>query len=672
MQSDRNRYPDLSNASIDWDGAKPVSTDFDDIYFSVEDGLKESHYVFIENNHIPERLADKSNRHFCVAETGFGTGLNFLATLQAFDRHASGEQQLHYISVEKYPLSKNQLERALEAWPELNRDRQELLEQYPDLLPGAHRRHFRDGRVSLTLIFGDVHEDFPEYDFTADAWFLDGFNPAQNPDMWDIKLYELMAKRSKSSTTFATFTAAGFVRRGLQSAGFEVERVPGFGRKREMLVGRLATCTKQSNTHFDLPQWLGIKDARSELHDNQHVDVIVIGAGIAGLNSAYACARKGLRTLLLEQNESAVSEASGQERLIMYSKLPAQWNQEARLSLSYLEYAQYHYSQRQKEDIENYFWNLCGQIQLAWNHAETERSTKRRINLPLPEEFMRYVDASEASRLAGMKLKKGGFWFPKNGQVDPRKLADTILKHPLISLKTNTAVSHLSQSDTGEWTAHSSAEDFSGRNIILANAFAAKSLLPEAHLPIKQIRGQVTSTQSEYVTSPKCVLCGEGYFCAGEHAHHQHFGATYELKNLHSQVADSEHVENIAKLRHWLPELEGIDDLYQQTFNGSAGLRCTSADYQAIAGPVPDFQALRAASQILKTNAKAIREIRSQHQKGLYINIAHGSKGLVSSALCAEYLSDLITGSPVTLSREQRQMLHPARFLLRELIRNQT
>ena len=144
-------------------------------------GLKESHYVFIENNHIPERLADKSNRHFCVAETGFGTGLNFLATLQAFDRHASGEQQLHYISVEKYPLSKNQLERALEAWPELNRDRQELLEQYPDLLPGAHRRHFRDGRVSLTLIFGDVHEDFPEYDFTADAWFLDGFKPRSKP-----------------------------------------------------------------------------------------------------------------------------------------------------------------------------------------------------------------------------------------------------------------------------------------------------------------------------------------------------------------------------------------------------------------------------------------------------------------------------------------------------------
>ncbi len=205
----------------------PRSKEFDDVYFSAEDGLAESCHVFLAGNGLPEAWAGADE--FTICETGFGTGLNFLAVWRLFEDTAAPHQTLHFISFEKYPLSAQEVEEALQPFAhEFERQMPIYLQDYMGV---------QTPRVKLTLILGDVNAELPKLDACVDAWFLDGFKPSSNPDMWSEIVFNNMARLSHEGTTLATFTSAGFVRRGLQAAGFEIEKTRGYGRKREMVVG---------------------------------------------------------------------------------------------------------------------------------------------------------------------------------------------------------------------------------------------------------------------------------------------------------------------------------------------------------------------------------------------------------------------------------------------------
>jgi tRNA 5-methylaminomethyl-2-thiouridine biosynthesis bifunctional protein len=213
----------------------PRSELFDDVYFSAHDGFAETLHVFLEGNDLPERWAGKER--FVIAETGFGTGLNFLAAWSLFEATTAPNQKLDFISFEKFPLDREEIELHLQPWkhefPELLAT---LLKKYPLLVPGFHRAALNE-RVSLTLVFDDVNKAVAQLETPVDAWFLDGFKPSTNPDMWSATVFENMARLSKEGSTFSTFTAAGEVKRGLSAAGFDVQKVPGFGTKRDMLTG---------------------------------------------------------------------------------------------------------------------------------------------------------------------------------------------------------------------------------------------------------------------------------------------------------------------------------------------------------------------------------------------------------------------------------------------------
>ncbi len=215
----------------------PRSKQFDDVYFSKQDGLAESRYVFLGGNDLPDAWNNKE--HFTICESGFGTGLNFLAVLKLWLESDAGQRpaSLHFISFEKYPLDKEFIENALLRWGELKEVLAKLLAIYPvDLSNGIYELSVMDG-VRLTLIFGDINDEIPLLDTKVDCWFLDGFKPSSNPDMWSNLLFENMARLSNNGASFATFTAAGFVRRGLEAVGFNVRKIRGFGNKREMCVG---------------------------------------------------------------------------------------------------------------------------------------------------------------------------------------------------------------------------------------------------------------------------------------------------------------------------------------------------------------------------------------------------------------------------------------------------
>lgn len=231
-----------SPATICWINQQPVSTLYDDVYFSTDDGLAESRYVFLSGNDLPSRWASESlsTNDFTIIETGFGTGLNFCCAAQLWQQ-LKCKQHLNFISIEKHPLAADALKQALAHWPELNTTTTALYKAYCninakpltqtvtlDVLPN----------ISLTLLIGDILDQIKLINQPADAWFLDGFSPAKNPDMWQSAMFKEMAKRSNKGTTLATFTSAGFVRRGLSDVGFQMTKRPGFGKKREMLTGQ--------------------------------------------------------------------------------------------------------------------------------------------------------------------------------------------------------------------------------------------------------------------------------------------------------------------------------------------------------------------------------------------------------------------------------------------------
>lgn len=218
------------SADIQWqpDGI-PVSRQFDDPYYSLEDGLAETRHVFLAGNRLPERFRPG----FHIAELGFGTGLNLFATLLEW-RRAGIPGKLRYTGFEAYPLLAEEMDLALKAFPDVLAVAQPFLSAWD-----AGETRFQSDDLDAQVILGDARETLSRWDGIADAWFLDGFAPARNPELWEAPLLTDVALHTAPQGTLATYTAAGVVRRGLEAAGFTVAKVPGFGRKRHMTLGQL-------------------------------------------------------------------------------------------------------------------------------------------------------------------------------------------------------------------------------------------------------------------------------------------------------------------------------------------------------------------------------------------------------------------------------------------------
>ncbi|QQE10338.1 tRNA (5-methylaminomethyl-2-thiouridine)(34)-methyltransferase MnmD [Planctomycetota bacterium] len=220
------------------------SEQFDDVYYSVEGGVKETTYVFLTGNDLPQRF--EGCEEFTIAETGFGTGLNFLVTWRAWleakkQKAVNQNAVLKFISFEMYPLSATEIMRAAEMFGELRTLGEQLAKNYPNDLEAGKHLIQADSDIQLLLICGDINETIDDMNFKADAWYLDGFSPSKNEGMWSEHVFEKIGQLTAKGGTIATFTAAGFVRRGLMNHGYTMSKVKGFGRKREMLIGAYET-----------------------------------------------------------------------------------------------------------------------------------------------------------------------------------------------------------------------------------------------------------------------------------------------------------------------------------------------------------------------------------------------------------------------------------------------
>lgn len=663
-------------ASIVWTQDQPEAPLYQDLYYSKDDGMAESHTVFVEGNHLPSRFQQlSSGARFTVAETGFGTGLNFLMTWRAWRQHAGHNTRFFFVSCERHPLKKTDAERALGAWK--NTDIaplcDALLTQWPEPVAGTHRLSFDDGRVTLDIGYGeasdvlaqrrDCDDDVHDHGYASvDAWMLDGFAPSKNPELWNQHIYRQMAALSNEHTTLSTFTAAGHVRRGLQEAGFSVTKAPGFGHKRERLEGS-----------FKSPAEAEIQRRTLAWHTPpaaEHGNAIIVGAGLAGAHTARALADRGWQVTVLEK-QSVGAGSSGNPIAATFTRVSPHENPLSRFAvLSYL------HALRQLQGHPCF--EPRGVLQLM--HSEKQQQQWRQLSaLCEPQSWVQCLSPLETAVKLGRpnadESTMPSIWFPSAGTVKPALWCAERLNHPNITVLTSVDVISIQALDTPaehRWQ----LEDAQGRqyrsdNLVLCCAHHTVDLLPDMSALIRGIRGQLSQLPagSTPLGHQDPVVCHEGYLIPAQDGSAT-IGATYDLNSDRADLKASDDIDNLMQSEKVLAPM-GLLRNGLQAAPLRAAVRCASRDYLPLVGAVPDIAAMSTDFKALRRDAKKRIEETGSYIPGLYINVAHGSRGSTSVPLSSEYLASVMNADPRPLEREMAESLSPARFLIRQLKRNQ-
>lgn len=613
--------PAIEPAELTWHDGLPESTQLGTNYFSHRNELEELLYVLSEHGDLPTRFAAVPHGgSFVVAQTGFGTGLNFLATWQAWQNHGpSHAATLHFVCAEPCPFTPQDLKKALLAWPELRDFSDELIANYPPLIRGTHRLLLDGGRMRLTLFFGDVQVALDALCFQADAWFLSECASAENPEAWLETTIAKVGKHSKPGTTLATPFAGERAWRLLNDAGFRTQTSNGFMGKRDLLSGVFqpdkVSLTTANEARLPTPS------------------VAVIGAGIAGCSLANNLARRGYAVTLIDSADEAGSAASGNVQGALYVKLGVEFNHQTELALSALTFSQRYYA-----PYRDQYWHPTGLLQLAWNASEQDRHRRFIARNQYPEDVLRAVTQPEAERLTGAGLESGGLWFPGSGWLKPGELCKSLALHPGILRVYGFSVSQIT-ADDGSWLVSGTDPSVAGiraDQVVICAGHLSPQLIPgSGKYRFKAIRGQVTHVPESLIVNPQAVICGARYFnpaCDNAGERSAVIGATFDLHSDEPDTTVESHRENIRELSAMVPQLLdpqlAIGNLPEQ-FAGRVGFRCTTHDYQPVAG--------------------LMRDAEGQELTGLYLLTGLGSKGLTYAPLLAEFVADQISGQPTAL-----------------------
>ncbi|MFJ4587920.1 bifunctional tRNA (5-methylaminomethyl-2-thiouridine)(34)-methyltransferase MnmD/FAD-dependent 5-carboxymethylaminomethyl-2-thiouridine(34) oxidoreductase MnmC [Pseudomonas moraviensis] len=654
---------EMPHAQLDWDDhGRPRSRVFDDVYFSDQSGLEETRYVFLEQNRLAERFAAlPANGRLVIGETGFGTGLNFLCAWQLFEQHAVAGARLHFVSVEKYPLTPADLHRALALWPELKPLADQLLKHYVAIHPGFQRITLAGGRVTLTLLIGDALEQLPQLDAQIDAWFLDGFAPAKNPDMWTAELFVELARLAAPGSTISTFTSTGWVRRLLNAAGFKMKRTPGIGHKWEILRGEFLGWPAEVAAPLPAKPWF----ARPAPLSGER-RVLVIGAGLAGCATASSLAARGWHVSLLERHAEVAQEASGNPQGVLYLKLSAHGT-----ALSQLIVSGFGYTRRLLETLQrDTDWDDCGVLQLAFNAKEAERHGQ--LATAFPEDLLQWLEQPEAQARAGVGVAHGGLFYPEGGWVHPPALCQAQAMHVNIELLSHHHALEL-RKVADQWQAFDGERLLaSAAVVVLAGAADIKRFAQSAELPLKRIRGQITRlAETAESHALATVVCAEGYVAPARLGEHT-LGASFDFNSDDLTPTTAEHQGNLAMLEEISSDLLARLNISEQPLEhleGRAAFRCTSPDYLPIVGPLADRAAFVQTYAALSKDARQVPDNPCPWLDGLYVNSGHGSRGLITAPLSGELLAAWLDNEPLPLPRSVAEACHPNRFALRQLIR---
>jgi tRNA 5-methylaminomethyl-2-thiouridine biosynthesis bifunctional protein len=611
-------------AELDWhqvDGIEvPVSQQFGDVYFSKDNGLLETRHVFLHGNDLATRLANLSAyEYFSVGETGFGTGLNILALWQMWQQcRPDNHSHLHAISVEKFPLSKPDLIRALNAWPELKPLADQLIQQYPLPLAGCHRLSFPEERFSLDLWLGDAHDVFPAMEkiHPVNAWFLDGFAPSCNPDMWQEQVLNHIVRLSDYGTTFASFSVAGVLKRGLKQHGIQITRPRGFGHKREMLKACWLKPELDSDNDTTMHQML--TDASKPISTRQR-QIAIIGAGIAGLSCAWAFAQRGHSVTLYDQT-TPLAGGSGNPLALLNPKLcPIEQSDEHLMTLAW-QHALRHYAQFQA-------FRPIQVNQMALKNADDLLDLAHEY----PEQILKTSTAEDcavATEFPSLKLLQAGV-------VSPHLLRDQILLHPLIEFQQasikNVVTNELIQVFDAQ---DQHLGDFD--HAIVCCARQSQAFFEQYPL-LKPIRGQVSWVNNQLQALPADQAYSYGGYCMQLNPEQLILGASFYPNRDDCDVLAEDHVHNFNLIHSVFPSYaQTLPDT--STWQGRASVRAQTTDYFPVLGRLDDTA-------------------------DIYSFAGLGSKGFLFAPLCSEILAAKILSEAYPVPSNLLKKLDIQRFI---------
>lgn len=644
-----NHTNPLTTAQILWKtddfgNVVPTSTAFDDIYFSNAGGLDETQYVFMDGNNLPARFANcmKNNTNFVIGETGFGTGLNFLCACLNWQTAWQDFQTtnpnatppiLHFISTEKYPLSQNDLTTTLAVWrqkiPALADWIDALLVNYPLPFLGGHRRYLTVNglTVRLDLWLGDATDSFKILKNQSlvtnqfpkiNAWLLDGFAPKKNESLWNDELFHLIKDLSANGTTFATFTAAGQVRRSLLGIGASVQKIKGFGKKREMLVGEF----------FD--------NKNNNLNDNPPKTALIIGAGISGLSIAYALALRGVSVTIVDKT-APLAGASGNLRALFCPKLGAFATAHTHLPTASYLYAEPFY--REFAKTSHQVFAQTGAVDML---LPTQKSNDKLSGLisDYPIDFIYKINEIDG---------KFASFLPSAGLISPHALCQAILNHPNINYQT-AQIHHLSDTN-GQAIASTDIGELIADIAIVSAGFLSHTLTPV--FDGRKIRGQVSWTSDKQAINDfnhapfwqnkeqniiQNAIKYDGYGASfwQNDENFLLFGASFVRNNTDTSVSDDEHAFNLEKLSAIFPSV--AKHLSANKLSGRASIRSQTPDYHPIVGKITP---------------------------SVYVMSAMGSKGFSFAPLCGEILASMIFGEFLPVGDEILKAIDPNRERLK-------
>lgn len=636
-------------ADINWGDHKvPYSSRFNDVYFNTDNGIDESIYTFIEGNNLHQRWQNHPERIFSIAETGFGTGLNFLVTCAAFNRHLQQQnnpilKHLFFTSFEKYPLTKNDITLAVSQWPSLLPFLNILIAQYPLNLVGCHRIHLDAFNITLDLWFGDAYHSLKNLhlyeDGLFDAWYLDGFSPSKNPDMWQQSLFDLMVSSAKKEATMATFSAATSVRKGLQKAGVTIKKRKGFGKKREMLTGIIAHKINATS----------LKQHVRNSPINKKKDIAIIGGGISTACLTLALVKRGFCVTVYCKDEKLALGASGNKQATLYPLLNSNHTHLSQFFANAFLYS--HHLIHMTNKTHPFEHDLSGLLQLYYDLSSSKKLDKIH-QAHFPKELVHKTCSDKTNSIACLDIDLAALFYPFAGWVNPTQMVNAIFdkakKIGEVTIKLNTKIDSF-KAINDSWQLHSQNEIFESAIVILATAMQTLDFKECEALPFSGARGQVTyveSTPKSALNQLKVPLCHEGYLTPQRHNIHC-MGATFERHNLNSTFKMTDQKLNKEKLSKCIVNKNWVNAINCDHDFANVGIRCTTRDHFPYMGELAHYQKTKKQYQYAD---KHFPENDAPFHKNMYILAGLGARGLCSAPLLAETLASQIAHEPLPLS----------------------